>query len=379
MKNYNIFFLIIFLLFTLQSCEQVSLYDNYDGREDTEEAPNPNNPGPSEGEKPIPSTIRDLVLISSNLQQYNHPWDEEDWNPYVVWENNGKKEWLFDGFLLGDSHDNEGNSFMMGHGSTAALKIHWEKWVNMIFTNDRFVSSLNSSISKYSTSMGQPSRKRKIIVSIPEPLTQAAEWGEVGGKMLNMMKDEDRLVAVKWFIDLVTEKFKQGNYANVELEGFYWVAEELAYTKTILPEVAKYLRDKKFTFLWIPWWNSPGYNDSGKHGFSDVYLQPNYFWNNVEYSRLQDAVNKAIQYDLHLEVECDESVYKGNGQRLYDYLEVFKQNDIHKIKKLAYYQSINVFGTLGVSTNASDKELYNTLCEMVVERQKEADPKYIEK
>jgi hypothetical protein len=376
MKKNVLSLLIIFLLLSICSCHQVSLYDDYDGREDSETGQETEEPI-SPTNKPVQSTIRDLVLISSNLQTYNHPWIEEDWNPYVVWEQGTKKDWLFDGFLFVDVQDNEGHSFMYGHGSSPALKSHWENWANMLFTENKFIPALDASISKYASQIGQPNRKRKVIVSIPEPLQQADQWGELNGKMLNMMNDEDRLTACKWFIDLVEAKFKQGTFANLELEGFYWIAEGIQQTGTIIAPVAEYLREKKFTFIWIPWWKSDDYDDSEKYGFSSVYLQPNYFWNNVEYSRLQEACNEAIKHNINLEIECDESVYGGKGQRLYDYIEVFKKNNIHKTKKLAYYQSINVFGTLGTSKNSSDKQLYDTLCEMIVERQKEENPVYI--
>lgn len=378
MKKINTFLLISLACFCLYSCNQTSLYDDYDGREhvETEEPEEPGNPDPEPIEV-VRSNIRDLVLISSNLDKYQHPWTQDQWQPYVAWQHETKKDWLFDGFLFADSHDNEGHSFMMGHGSSAALKEHWENWANMLFTPDKSISALNACISGVATEIGQADRKRKVVIAIPEPQRKATEWGEVDGKMLNMMNDEDRLAACKWFIDLIVDKFSKGSFTNLELEGFYWIAEEVKYTETILPTVAEYLSEKKFTLHWIPWWNSPGYNEPTKYGFSEVYLQPNYFWNNVEYSRLQDACDKANQYDINLEIECDESVYGGNGQRLYDYLEVFKENNIHQTKKLAYYQSINVFGTLGASKNASDKQLYDTLCEMIVERQNQENPSYI--
>jgi hypothetical protein len=371
----NTFFLVLMLLsLSAISCNKKYMYPDYDGNEKKDPVtPEPEGPGDV-----TKTSIRDLVLIYGGGADGAQTWTKEAFYPYVVYENNSAFDWMFDGFLFLELKDGKGHAYTTGHAPEPALKPHWEALMDKYFKPDFSFSALDQSITNAIGKAGAPARKHKVIVGIPEPMKGATQWGEIDGKMLDFSKDADRIIACKWFIDQVKSKFSAAHYANIELEGFYWIAEEVENTAPIISSIGSYLEKSKSSFLWIPWWKSPGYDNYKPYGFSDVYLQPNYFFSNdVPYSRLQEACTEANKYKINLEVEFDERVLGGNGQKLYDYLEVFEQNKVYDTRKLAYYQSENTILKLYQSQNVADKELYKRFSEIVTKRQKVDKPTYM--
>lgn len=372
----NTFFLVLMLVsLSAISCNKNYMYPDYDGNEKKDTTkPEPGGPGSNVTK----TTIRDLVLIYGGGADGPQAWTKEAFYPYVVYENNSAFDWMFDGFLFLELKDGKGHAYTTGHSPEPALKLQWESLMDKYFRKDHSFDALDQCISDVIVKTGAPARKRKVIVGVPEPMKGATQWGELDGKMLDFSKDADRITACKWFIDQVKEKFSAAGYTNIELEGFYWIAEEVENTAPIISSIGSHLEKAKNSFLWIPWWKSPGYDNYTPYGFSDVYLQPNYFFSNdVPYSRLQEACDEASKYKINLEVEFDERVLGGKGQKLYDYLEVFQQNNVYETRKLAYYQSENTILKLYQSSNAADKELYQRFSEIVTKRQKVEEPAYI--
>ena len=72
------------------------------------------------------------------------------------------------------------------------------------------IIALNSHISEI---RGQSSTKkfskRKVVITVPEPIPNQTELGEIDGKVMDFSKQEDRLEAVKWYIDYAIESFKK--------------------------------------------------------------------------------------------------------------------------------------------------------------------------
>lgn len=367
--------LLLSLSISCSSCSKSYMYPNYDGTEDGEiEGP----VDPVIPEDPYStSKIRDLVLIYGAGTDRDQIWNKEAFYPYVVYEQNDSYNWMFDGFLFLELFDKEGYSYTSGHGTKPALKLQWQGLIDNYFSSDVSAGALDQCLTEVMKLSGNNQRKVKVTVGIPEPLRGAVEWGEVDGKMLDFSKDEDRVLGCKWFIDEVVRKFEAGEFQNLELEGFYWIAEEVVNTETMIASIGSYLEEREFTFSWIPWWKSPGYEKYRTYKFSDVYLQPNYFFYDVPFSRLQAACDEAKKFKINLEVEFDESVLGGNSQKMNDYLDVFEENDIYQDMKLAYYQSINTVLKLYKSNHPADKELYKRFCSIVSDRQKQVNPPYI--
>ena len=315
---------------------------------------------------------KDLVLLYSGGAHRNFQWDEDYVNPYVTYmDDAGKESWLFDSFLFLEIHNGNGKTFASGYTNTPANQKEWKDLVDHYFQSRYCMGALNRSINNAIERMGKPKEKRKIIIGLPEPIKDQKDWGSVkDGVLLDFSKTDDRVAAVKWYIDYARQKFNEMQYDNLELAGFYWIAEEATNTRSILADVASYLTELKYSFNWIPYFKSDGYNQWQQLCFNFAYLQPNHFFNeDIPYSRLEEACELAKQYNMDMEIEFDERVLSGWGYRLEDYMKAFKGHDIWQTKRLAYYQGGKALYDLSISTNKDDIELYHKFCRFVSERE----------
>src|SRR5690554_2746515 len=122
------------------------------------------------------------------------------------------------------------------------MPIEWTNLVDNYFREGNAIMALNSQISEVlENHHTNKFSNRKVVITIPEPIPNQADWGEIDGKAMDFSKQEDRLQAVKWYIDYATESFKKANPENLELAGFYWVAEEATNSRDLVKHVAEYI------------------------------------------------------------------------------------------------------------------------------------------
>ncbi|MFA5587283.1 MAG: DUF4855 domain-containing protein, partial [Mariniphaga sp.] len=181
----------------------------------------------------------------------------------------------------------------------------------------------------------------------------------------------NRLDACKWYIDYAEQLFQNASFEHVELVGFYWLAEEATNSRDLAKDVADYLYEKKYDFYWIPYFNSDGYSEWSNLGFNVPYYQPNYFFNeNIPYSRLQEACNRAKKFQMNMEIEFDDRALKnmGWGYRLTDYLDVYENNRVFDSLKVAYYQGGDAFYKLSQSEEETDRALYRRVINLIIQR-----------
>jgi len=328
----------------------------------------------------------DLALIYGGGAHRNVVWDIDHFTPYVSYtDRSGNEHWLFDGFLLLEIVDGRGKIFATGYYGVPATKNEWKALADYYFTKGQCVDALNSCIAEKKQTLGDPLQKRKIIVGLPEPIvagpdshykeTPADYWGDIDGRKINFTVQDDRIAACKWYIDYVKTRFDEGKYNHLELEGFYWIAEETLHTRTILSAVSEHLQEAGLTFNWIPYWKTnPDYLNWKELGFHSTWLQPNYFFNlQIPYSRLDEACQVAFDYDLDLELEFDLRVFTDNGDRgsrLYDYMNAFRKNGVLEKKRIAYYQDCDAVYQLYRAKGEKEKNIFHDFCEFVIEHQK---------
>ncbi len=315
-----------------------------------------------------------MVLIYEGGKHRNIKWDEEHFAPYVSTSINGEEKWMFDGFLFLEIHNGIDRGFASGYKDNPARKSEWEALLNGYFTKGNAIAALNETIEEVKNRKGDKTfEKRKIVISIPEPIPNQTDWGEVNGKKLNFSKQEDRLEACKWYIDKAEELFKKSNLDCLDLVGYYWLAETATHTRNLVNEVSEYLDKKKYDFYWIPYFHADGYSGWQQLGFNVPYYQPNYFFSEeTPYSRLQEACDRAKKHQMNLEVEFDDNALSQHkwGYRLKDYLDVFEKNGVFDSLKVAYYQGGDTFYRLSVSKEPSDIQLYNRLIRIISTSQK---------
>jgi len=314
----------------------------------------------------------DLVLIYGGGAHRDVTWNKDHFKPYVTYTDEAAKEhWLFDGFLFLEIVDGHKKIFATGYNGTPATKVEWKALADYYFTKDNAILALDQCIEDASKRLGSPPEKRKIVIGMPEPISSLNDWGEANGKVLDFSNTTDRIAACVWYIDYIREQFHKAGIENLELAGFYWIAEEANHTRDILSQVSEYLNDRMYAFNWIPYWNAPGYNEWQKLDFNYAYLQPNYFFNDkVPYSRLDDACREANAHNMDLELEFDLKAFADNGNkasRLYDYMKAFRQNGMLEKKRIAYYQDCDAIYAFSKATNEQDIKLYHDFNRFVLE------------
>lgn len=314
----------------------------------------------------------DLVLIYDGGAHRSIKWDKNHFSPYVSIEKEGKHKLLFDGFLFLEIKDGKGRGFASGYEKQSARKTEWKALLENYFSTGNAIHALNNQLEDI-YQISNSFEKRKVILTLPEPIPNQTDWGELGDNRLNFSNKKDRLTACKWYVDYAEQLFKNANFKHVELVGFYWLAEEATNSRDLAKDVATFIYKKGYDFYWIPYFNSDGYQEWGSLGFNQVYYQPNYFFKEkVPYSQLQTACDRAKSDRMNMEVEFDERVLKNSkewGYRLNDYLDVFEKNGVFDSLKVAYYQGGDAFYQLSQSKDSADIRLYNRLTDILIKRQ----------
>lgn len=368
MKKFTILLFSLFILLFHCSVKEVSMGTGLTntGTPDKEEGVYP-----WEKSKTEILECKDLVLLYSGGAHRKFQWDETHVQPYVTYtDESGKESWIFDSFLFLEIHNGAGKTFATGYTNTPANQKEWQDLADHYFQSVYCLGAIEISINKAIERIGSPENRRKIVIGLPEPITGQKDWGSVRNDVpLDFSIPNDRVKAVKWYIDYVRKRFNETQYDNLELAGFYWVAEEATNTRAILADIATYLNDLKYSFNWIPYFKSDGYEEWKQLCFNYAFLQPNLFFNeSIPYSRLDEACELAIRYNMDMEIEFDERVLTGWGYRLQDYMKAYKKHGIWQTKKIAYYQGGKGLYDLSVSTAKESKELYHQFCKFVVER-----------
>ena len=335
--------------------------------------------------KSIPTSSDMVLLYGGGQHRRPFTWDKERLEPYVVYKDEeGREHWMFDSFLMIEFMDYN-CQFITGFHKPSARKEDWMRLANYYFSKDEQLGALDKLIGEVMQRLGKPAYKHRIVIAMPEPIRNADAdedssetlyWGaDKSGKRLDFANDEDRVAACRWYVDYVRKKFNEMKYKNLELGGFYWVAETAQHSSTILKKVSNYINKYKYSFNWIPYFRAPGYKDWKSYGYHFAYHQPNYFFYDVPLSRLDQACEDAKLYGMDLEFEFDNRAmsYLDDADRSFSkkmnaYMEAFKRNGVWQNKRLAYYEGGNAVYQFSVSHDVYDQILYHKFCHFVVDR-----------
>ena len=231
--------------------------------------------------------------------------------------------------------------------------------------------------------MGAPVAKRGVVIGIPQPIVEEPlengslrkPWGKLdSGKTPDFTQAADCIEAVKWYIDYAISAFEKMNYDNVELKGFYWIAEHDADTHTIIPVIADHLKSRHYSFHWIPFFGAQGTENWKELRFTKAFLQPNYFFSPEPIDgRLDAACRIASSLGMGMEIEFDERVLKSSSDcrddRLKLYMAKFREYGTWFAKDIAYYIGSHALNSMFESTDANDRKLYLDFCRFVSTRQ----------
>ena len=331
----------------------------------------------------------DMVLLyGGNKARKPYKWTTSYMKDYVLYrDREDKAHWLFDGFLLLELKTESSSRrvcFASGYRSwdgtplPSATQEDWQDLIDYYFDSKSGLDAIEAAIQEAAGEIGEPPRKRMVVMSIPEPITRQSwsepstsiYWGKLDGKEMNFANLSHRELACRWFIDTVRERFRAKEYKYLELTGFYWLPEDCGTTSALIGRVAAYLNDNALSFNWIPYFHAEGYAQWKTYGFNFAYYQPNYFFYEVDASRVDQACKEAAEYGLSMEMEFDEDalVAGGKGDRLRSYMDGFRKYGAWEKQNMAYYQGGWAVKALKDSDVAEDNDLYHEFCEFVISR-----------
>jgi hypothetical protein len=334
--------------------------------------------------QPDPSKPTDLMLIYQGGFQ-RPQWTTTRFAPYVTYQDpqTGKEHWLFDGFLFIEFQDGRGHTYEQYSNLKHAQKAQWITLLQRNFARNDGIPNLEKTVEAAVTRIGEPVRRRQVVMTLPVPEPGQTDWGELDGRALDFNKKEDRLAACTWYLDTAMQMWNNLAPKELYLAGFYWVAEQSASTSNMFPEVAQLVHARGKEIFWIPSYhvNTP-LGQWKTFGFDEAYLQPNYFFHpELPATRLQHACDYARTHGMGLEIEFDprmitqSSVYE---PRFHSYLDAFTQNGVNDGSAMAWYEGGGALFRLAVSDNSQLRSDYDEAGRFVVKRQQMADKQFEE-
>ena len=192
--------------------------------------------------------------------------------PSVAYLENGvARDVMFNGFAFINSPN-------MVDGSLTQ-----KDWLNYIYSfefREGFnVDALENTVGQVKTALEMPDYKAGVFLCLTAPKKSVTNWGELNGKILNFSEsNEDRITALKWYVDEQIKVFNERNYQNIELCGFYFYNESLdSDALNYLPAITDYVRSLKYITVWSPYYSAVGYDKWKDFGFDRAAMQANYF------------------------------------------------------------------------------------------------------
>ena len=326
-------------------------------------------------------SITDLVLIYQG-GTHRLAWTSDHFLPYVSTTDrtSHREQWLFDGFLFIEFKDNRGFEYAHGYKQRPARKEEWMWLLQRNFERGIALEGLDRACISTAARIGPPLRKRKVVLTLPEPTVGQVDWGSLNGRELDFNRPDDRIAACKWYMDEALSLWNALSPENLDLAGFYWVAEYGSESKTILPRIGELVRSKGKRFYWIPYWNAPLAGEWKSLGFDAAYQQPNHFFHTeVSDDRLNEACAFARVHEMGLEMEFDGQAITAPRDfrpRFHSYLEFFRKNAVIDSSAIAYYEGGGVLLNLASSQAVEERALYDLLASALIARQHKADSVY---
>lgn len=348
--------------------------------------------------------VCDPVLIPTGGLAKRAVWNKMNWKPYVTHlYADGHREWFYDSFILNetqwyDSKKQETRVFVnAGGGQLPATQADWLMYLDHLFAANHDLTALDETIESFKATLGEPPLRHKVIIGTCFPCkdgrgTPSAcewkkfDWGTIDGEDMDFTRPDHRLIAGKWFIDQIIDRFESAGFKNIDLAGIYCQDESAMGIEDFLPEINDYIRAKGYRSYWIPyWWNNDEWalEWKDKFHFDIAYRQPNYFFFDrvgrlPSKSQLLNCIRQSKEYGLGLELEF-ETQDKSNGlhevspvmhQRLIDYIDAFENLGVWAESGVAHYCGSKGFIQMAQSADPVNQATVDRLCDIVRKRQK---------
>ena len=272
----------------------------------------------------------DIIKLYNGYYQPNDQigiLSEEDMLPYVAYiDTDGKIAGLmFDAVAFVPCHGDypSGGRLVKTNGKSGAVMSDWELYFDYTFKEGQDLDALDKVVARVYSELGIKGRY-KVYLTLPYPtVLNDKPFGDINGDGSNEYCKTlaERVNIVKWYADKCIAQFKENNYANIELAGFYWLREEINYSDSdhedeLTLAFNDYIKSKKLKTIFDPFYLSIGYDHWEELGFSSAVMQPNVAFTNKDYfeiGMLGEFAQSVYNNHLGVEIETNEpSYFKGD-------------------------------------------------------------------
>jgi hypothetical protein len=320
-----------------------------------------------------------MVLIYQGGRQ-RPAWTPGELAPYVsVTDSRDRKEkWLFDSFLFIEYINAKKHAFENGLHTPAADNSDWEDLLDRNFEPGHGLAALEQTCAECESRIGKPVRPRQIVLTLPEPIEGATNWGTLDGHALNFSNQMDRVLAGTWYMTNALARWQRLNPKHLNLAGFYFVAERTVGSNSkFLPLIAAEIHGRGYKFYWIPYRWAPGAGEWNQHGFDIAWQQPNHFFHpELPDNKINEACDFARKHGMGMEFEMDDRIITKRetfAPRFDAYLKAFEVEGAKSNASIAYYEGGGALLHLAHSKDATLQTYYTRLAKWVLDRQKLAD------
>ena len=309
--------------------------------------------------------VHDVTLIYHNIVNAN----EDYFLPYVAYldKEGNIQDTMFDGYLfLPSTRSLPSGGYPYNSSENPNKWSDWEYLYNDLFTEGKNFDALNKTVATVKEALSLPDDYKVQVIPTLLYLNPESKFGDCDGdgKDEDLTTLEGRLKVIGYTMDLYLKTFKEKNYENLELAGFYWFHEAADYEKdgATIKGASDLAHSKGKQLCWIPYYCAQSYNLWSHMGFDCAVMQPNYvFKEEVPYSQLVTAAQLIKNNGMGIEIEISaralgSAIYT---ERYLAYLGYgieagYMSGCIHM-----YYQEANVFYQACKSSSASDRIIYD--------------------
>ncbi|MDO3680854.1 DUF4855 domain-containing protein [Paenibacillus ehimensis] len=320
--------------------------------------------------------IRHLGLLYNGHYKDNlGDWTKERIIPNISYVNQAGQpvDRLFDGVLYLGLTSPAGR----GYDGRANLE-DWQWYLNKTFAAAGDMQQLNEATKEVGAKLGQPDYKEKVVLMIPDPGEYLNDFGVVNGESLSFNASTvgeekafaNREKAIQWWLDQVKQKWEAAQYSHLELVGMYWLEEQISTSAKgpdLLRSTSVKVHNMGLKFFWIPHFLAYKSFMWKEVGIDAVNFQPNYFFEEMGYDRLEDAANTAKRYGMSNELEFDDRMLTDSvfRDRYIDYLNSGVETGLMQEGFKAYYQGNNAVYNTAVSADPTNRVMYDWLYQFV--------------
>lgn len=301
----------------------------------------------------------------------------DNMKPYAAqWQDGKARRWLFDAFLFLVYTTSRGRRTEVD----PTQRVDWDEQLDGWFKEGRDLDSLDKAMEEASKQLGDPPRKRQIILSIPYPHPSVTDFGDVNGdgRSEDLSQETGRRAVLSWYLAEAERRFRQAGYRHLELWGFYWMNEATGSEDAEKIQLASRLvHDKGYRLLWIPWHRAPRWEQWKSFGFDVALMQPNYAFVSSQHKgavkRNRLAVNAELARTNGLGVEIETgnvAVSDVDRRAFYHYLsDGAKSRYGYQDAATAYYLANDNVERCASSEDPEVRRVYDLLCDYVSGRE----------